>query len=418
MRGRSASGLVGGAMVFCVACAMGPGEVISPPADFDVLLDRQPTTDTASDFATPSDLPPSPDREAGNGDDAAPMASDRYEPDGAPRDAAAMPDADAALADAVVGPGDIGSDRCARGFVECFGTCVDPLRSNEHCGACTIACPAGSSCVTGRCAVSCPAGQTTCGSVCVDTTRDPSHCGACGRSCAGSACVMGRCIDPCAGDPCGAHGWCEAGACLCDPGYAGGTCNSCDGVWVAEAGIVPTTCYPSNRIVGSDTLGDTLDGTTAPDFVQGLGGNDTLRGLDDNDYINGNMGNDFVNGNTGRDEVAGGSEADMVFGGTEDDVVLGGGGNDTINGGLGNDRYVGGDGDDTLIDADGNDRYVIDGLGNDTLDDTLGFDTARCVSGVRAISNTLVGSNRVLRLSTGGSVTILGDRVERILGCE
>jgi len=71
-----------------------------------------------------------------------------------------------------------------------------------------------------------------------------------------------------------------------------------------------------------------------------------------------------------------------------------------------------------LIDADGNDHYVIDGLGNDTLDDTLGFDTARCVSGVRAISNTLVGSNRVLRLSTGGSVTIVGDRVERILGCE
>jgi Ca2+-binding RTX toxin-like protein len=223
--------------------------------------------------------------------------------------------------------------------------------------------------------------------------------------------------DPCAGITCANHGWCEAGICLCDVGYAGTACDVCDGSWRAVAGAVPVSCLPLNAIDGTESPDPLLDGTAGDDYLRGLGGDDMIRGLDGSDYVNGNAGLDTVNGNVGRDEVAGGADDDTVFGGADDDVVIGGGGDDTVVGGMGNDRLIGGDGNDTLQGDDGDDRFMIDGLGIDRIEDSAGNDAARCVPGVTVISDTRVGADRLLILSSGGRVTIVGDVVERILGC-
>ncbi len=220
--------------------------------------------------------------------------------------------------------------------------------------------------------------------------------------------------DPCAGLACAGHGWCEAGLCLCDVGYAGASCETCDGSWRAESGSAPLVCRPSSGLDGTESGDPMLDGTPGDDFIRGLGGDDMIRGLDGSDYVNGNLGRDSVNGNVGRDEVAGGADDDVVMGGADDDVVIGGMGNDIVIGGLGVDRLIG---DDTLQGNAGDDRYMIDGLGNDRFEDDEGLDAARCVPGIRVISDTRVGADRLLILSNGSRVTIVGDRIERILGC-
>ena len=214
--------------------------------------------------------------------------------------------------------------------------------------------------------------------------------------------------DPCAGLACAGHGWCEAGLCLCDVGYAGASCEICDGSWRAESGSAPLVCRPSSALDGTESGDPMLDGTSGDDFIRGLGGDDMIRGLDGSDHVNGNLGRDSVNGNVGRDEVAGGAD---------DDVVIGGMGNDVVIGDLGVDRLIGGDGDDTLQGNAGDDRYMIDGLGNDRFEDDEGLDAARCVPGIRVISDTRVGADRLLILSNGSRVTIVGDRSERVLGC-
>ncbi|MBW2527577.1 MAG: hypothetical protein JRI23_25570, partial [Deltaproteobacteria bacterium] len=83
----------------------------------------------------------------------------------------------------------------------------------------------------------------------------------------------------------------------------------------------------------------------------------------------------------------------------------------------GNDRLIGGDGNDTIYGGLGNDRYVIDGLGADIFDDQSGSDEARCLPGVTIVSDQMQGSDRVLTLNTGGTVRIVGNRVESVLGC-
>ena len=222
--------------------------------------------------------------------------------------------------------------------------------------------------------------------------------------------------DACAGEPCGPHGWCVDGVCLCDPGYAGQACNACDGAWVPLDGAVPPICAPSTLLDGT-VDDDALDGAEGDEHVRGLDGNDAVRGMDGQDLVNGNRGNDVVNGNRGRDEVHGGADDDEVYGGGDDDVVFGDDGNDVVSGDLGNDRLIGGAGDDTLLGGEGDDRYVIDGLGDDVIDDIAGTDAARCLTGVAAVRDQVVGADRVLVLSTGGTVRILGDRVESVLGC-
>jgi hypothetical protein len=301
---------------------------------------------------------------------------------------------------------------CNNGFC---GPACEPVNggwSQWSCGPCSVQCGQGTALCTRSCTNPSPScGGDACAGADVKTESCSATCGA-GQQCSGTVCVD----DPCKPDPCNGHGWCvqNTGACICDPGYSGASCTNCQYPWVWMPGEL--MCRPTTMIDGSD-WGEDVIGSEGADYVRGLGGNDNVKGMGGDDFVNGNTGNDFVNGNMGRDEVRGGSDSDTCHGGSEDDVVMGDLGNDTIYGDLGNDRMIGGQGDDWLYGEAGNDYYMIDGLGNDYFSDTSGSDAARCMDGVTAISDTMVGPNRVLILNTGGSVTIMNNSVEFVYGC-
>ena len=105
---------------------------------------------------------------------------------------------------------------CATGFADCDGDAsngceTDTRASNAHCGACRMACAAGTACSAGACRSTCAAGETFCAGRCVDTRAAPADCGSCGNVCP----------DRPSSSPA-----CAAGACSirCDVGFA-----SCDG---------------------------------------------------------------------------------------------------------------------------------------------------------------------------------------------
>jgi hypothetical protein len=77
---------------------------------------------------------------------------------------------------------------CATGFADCDGDAsngceTDTRASNAHCGACRMACAAGTACSAGACRSTCAAGETFCAGRCVDTRAAPADCGSCGNVC-------------------------------------------------------------------------------------------------------------------------------------------------------------------------------------------------------------------------------------------
>ena len=84
------------------------------------------------------------------------------------------------------------------------------------------------------------------------------------------------------------------------------------------------------RIVGSDTGGDTLRGDAFANDFQGGGGADLIEGRDGDDRLDGGSGDDTLRGGTGAD------------------ILLGGADNDTLDGGSGGDSFDGGTGTDTV----------------------------------------------------------------------
>lgn len=104
--------------------------------------------------------------------------------------------------------------RCAEGFTNCRGTCVDLLGDSDNCGACATACPDATVCVGGACV--CPTvGETYCSGACVDTQSDPLNCGGCGVVCTGEpTCFEGACVgEP--GDPCTSSDACGSDLICC-----------------------------------------------------------------------------------------------------------------------------------------------------------------------------------------------------------
>ncbi|MBN2497255.1 MAG: hypothetical protein JXR96_21865 [Deltaproteobacteria bacterium] len=83
--------------------------------------------------------------------------------------------------------------RCESGYYRVDDGC-EPCDTNGHCGPDCSACEAGLTCCT---------------DTCYDLCSDPEHCGSCDAGCNG-------------------HGSCTDSQCVCDTGYAGVRCASCD----------------------------------------------------------------------------------------------------------------------------------------------------------------------------------------------
>jgi Ca2+-binding RTX toxin-like protein len=142
---------------------------------------------------------------------------------------------------------------------------------------------------------------------------------------------------------------------------------------------------------GADTLiggaaGDSLSGLDGQDVLEGRGGNDNLdggdmsdllRGGDGEDSLIGGAGGDIMYGDNGDDDLGGGSGGDKLFGGLGQDELGGDEGNDRLDGGeasdalfggAGNDYLDGGFGGDMMFGEDGNDVYLVDDLGDLTVE--------------------------------------------------
>lgn len=104
-----------------------------------------------------------------------------------------------------------GKCRCPGGTSDCFGACVpgDPER-------CECPEPCGSGC--------CPPDYRCCNEQCVLTSWSNEHCGACGVACPeGSTCKEGACV---CGKPCGG-GCCTFGQQCCGGGFCCGANETC-----------------------------------------------------------------------------------------------------------------------------------------------------------------------------------------------
>ncbi|MGD1699247.1 putative Ig domain-containing protein, partial [Dapis sp. BLCC M229] len=149
--------------------------------------------------------------------------------------------------------------------------------------------------------------------------------------------------------------------------------------------------FPSNSITqtllgtsGDDSLtgdsnNETIKGRAGNDTVLGKGGDDNLAGGSGNDDLRGGSGNDIISGDGGTDELRGGNNNDTLFGGGSsdelrgnagDDLLDGGNGVDILLGGQGSDRLIGGNGQDFLTGGADADEFVLTpNQGRDTIND-------------------------------------------------
>lgn len=97
--------------------------------------------------------------------------------------------------------------------------CVDLQTSNDHCGACRVACDG--ECRGGVC---CGEGRTWCDGMCVDLRSDASNCGVCGNACVEGICIDGACCAASGGLVCIADGTSFCVDPLRDPAH----CGECD----------------------------------------------------------------------------------------------------------------------------------------------------------------------------------------------
>ena len=147
--------------------------------------------------------------------------------------------------------------RCATGYTNCRGTCVILAADENHCGACSTACPTGWDCCGGTCRPP------------ESFVDDVANCGGCGVACPpGQGCCGGECRNDEGAGCATAAGCCGGGGglqCLPSP---------FEGVLVCHD---PATCVPQNFPCGGPDwvccAGTYCDGSTGDcEFCAGEGG--------------------------------------------------------------------------------------------------------------------------------------------------
>jgi Ca2+-binding RTX toxin-like protein len=123
---------------------------------------------------------------------------------------------------------------------------------------------------------------------------------------------------------------------------------------------------------------DTLNGDEDVDQLLGEGGDDTLNGGAGADRLDGGVGLDTLDGGDGADILEGGADADTLLGQAGADQLFGGDGDDQLDGGADNDTLNGGTGADAMTGGTGDDTYIVDDLGDSTVEGSgEGTDTVR-----------------------------------------
>ncbi len=165
---------------------------------------------------------------------------------------------DAGEDDSGAGGGD-GGPVCAPSQTLCEGRCVNLSNDGNHCGACDIQCPFGTTCMAGICR--CPTSLMLCSDRCVNVAADDANCGGCGTTCPPRTTCEGgrcRCIPACVIDPrsipCGTNipNACPDGP-SCGVGRGCGDGEVCDTA-VGRCVCVPR-CPPGVRCGVSDGCG-------------------------------------------------------------------------------------------------------------------------------------------------------------------
>jgi hypothetical protein len=234
----------------------------------------------------------------------------------------------------------------------------------------------------------------------------------------------------CTPEACGANGVCIAsGACFCQPGYVGAACDGCaPGFARAATDAGPGACEPTNVINGTENA-ETLTGTPGPDKITCFAGDDVVRAGAGDDLVFGNVGADQLFGEDGNDLLYGGMGKDRLFGGPGNDFLYGQVDDDELEGQAGNDLLSGGPGNDLLRGGLDDDVYLLDGQGDDRIDEAGGIDAAICAPGVTIASERREGDDLIWTFTVGGAaggtVRVIGQfeatgakKVETVLRCK
>ncbi|MDP2260453.1 MAG: M10 family metallopeptidase C-terminal domain-containing protein, partial [Caulobacter sp.] len=208
------------------------------------------------------------------------------------------------------------------------------------------------------------------------------------------------------------------------------------------------------NLVNGTGSGETLNGTGGSDQIYGLAGDDILNGGDSADWLEGGPGNDLLNGGAGADMMIGGAGDDTYVvdnigdqvveeagGGSDtvqtalasyslgahvenltgtsgsgqtltgnglDNVLTGAGGADVLEGGAGNDRLNGGAGADAMTGGAGDDTYVVDNVGDTTVEVAGGgndtVETSLAAYTLAAEIENLVGTSGAGQALTGNAL--------------
>lgn len=186
---------------------------------------------------------------------------------------------------------------------------------------------------------------------------------------------------------------------------------ACDDGAAADRFVEDEPGEPGAVQEGPDTLQAPVSGSAAPDICGALkdvqtggDGMDNFTAVDAGSCLIGARNADILTGATGNDVLLGGKGADTLFGKKGNDTLVGGAGVDVMDGGKGNDVYQ-------FYPAD--DQFKT----QDTITDSLGQDTVRCMDGLKAISSEKQNGDVILKFPNGGSLRMVDGMRFTLVDC-